>query len=57
MRRARETLGFAVEGEIQEVEARETLTEDEREKQIRVIRHIEDDLTERLEKLRKKIAF
>ena len=56
MGRLRETLGFAVEGEIMEIEAREGLSEEEGERLSRRVHHIEDDLTERLEKLRKKIA-
>ena len=56
MARLRETLGFASDAEINEVENREDLDEGEIEKLKKKIHHLENDLTERLEKLRKKIA-
>ena len=51
--RIRETLQYTVEGELDEIMSKDT--EEERERQERVMRHVEFGLTERIELMKKLI--
>jgi len=56
IRRLREALEWVVEGESQEILANEKLTEEERARQESILRHMEFEITERLEKVKKRLG-
>ncbi len=57
VRRVRETLEEVVDHDIEELDGKEGVSEEEKGRIVRRIRHVEFELTEKIEKVKKKIGL